>query len=249
MWPSSHENSVDRTRFAFSLADVNNGESLNTKSGAGILSYGTGNVRATGAETGSTLLGIEAPTKTRMPDTMIDATLVFSQFLRPHGKTPFMIAHPASEPKGHASTNSQRRSVTTARTPNTIPKNMPRAPHNKVPSRQGCRTVSSAETMDDWTEVSSTGNATATGGVGRLFLLRLDHLPLPMFPAYHMRNRIGRHPHAGCHSSMRKRMGKIQMDPLPNGRWRCSPVGCRKSNDQRRSVYRPERSARSGLSF
>jgi len=34
-----------------------------------------------------------------------------------------------------------------------------------------------------------------------------------------------------------------------NGRWRCSPVGCRKSNDQRRSVYRPERSARSGLSF
>ena len=33
-----------------------------------------------------------------------------------------------------------------------------------------------------------------------------------------------------------------------NGRWRCSPVGCCKSNDQRRSVYRPERSARSGSS-
>jgi hypothetical protein len=41
-------------------------------------------------------------------------------------------------------------------------------------------------------------------------------------------------------------------EPAPvvqgNGRWRCSPVGYCKSNDRRRSVYRPERSARSEVS-
>ena len=41
-------------------------------------------------------------------------------------------------------------------------------------------------------------------------------------------------------------------EPAPvvqgNGRWRCLPVGCCKSNDQRRSVYDAERSARSGSS-
>src|ERR1700680_4790935 len=57
-----------------------------------------------------------------------------------------------------------------------------------------------------------------------------------------------------------RRAGGLHLDPLGartvesateaapvvqgNGRWRCSPVGCCKSNDQRRSVYRPERSAR-----
>ena len=61
-----------------------------------------------------------------------------------------------------------------------------------------------------------------------------------------------------------RRAGGLHLDPLGartvgsaaepapvvqgNGRWRCSPVGYCKSNDRRRSVYRPERSARSEVS-